>query len=114
MIVLIYVDNCIIVGPPIVDIGAFVKSMEVGPEKSALTDKGDINKFLGIEITHLDENVFKISLPFMIDRIISFLNIDTNEYGIGANFKSTPVGKPLLHRDLSGKPRKNYGSTAQM
>ena len=71
-----------------------------------LTNEGDIDKFLGIEINHLDENIFKISQPFLIDRIISFLNIDTNEFGLGTNSKSTPVGELLLHKDLSGNPRK--------
>ena len=29
-----------------------------------------------------------------------------NDYGMDKNAKSTPVGKPLLHKYLSGKPRK--------
>ena len=44
--------------------------------------------------------------PFLINIIILFLKIDSNDYGIGKNSKSTPVGKPLLHKDLSGKPQK--------
>ena len=80
--------------------------MEVGPEKFTLTDEGDIDKFLGIEINHLDERRFKISQNFLIDRIISFLNIDTNDFFLGTNSKSTPVRKPLLNKDLSDKPRK--------
>ena len=106
MIILTYVDNCIIIGASMDKINAFVKSMQVGPEKFTLTDEGDIDKFLGIEITHLDDKRFKISQPFLIDRIVAYLNIDSNEYGIGTNYKSTPVGKPLMHKDLSGKPRK--------
>ena len=42
----------------------------------------------------------------MIDKIKSFLNINTNDYGMDMNAKSTPVGKPLLSKDLSGKLRK--------
>ena len=57
-------------------------------------------------MTQLDDKRFKISQPFLIDRIISFLNIDTNDYGMDTNAKSTPVGKPLLQKDLSGKPHK--------
>jgi hypothetical protein len=33
------------------DINNFIKSMKDGPEEYVLTDEGDINKFLGIEIT---------------------------------------------------------------
>ena len=95
MIVLTYVDNCIIFGTSTQKIDAFVKSMEVGPEIFTLTSDGDIDKFLGIEINHLDEKIFKNSQPFLIDRIISFLKIDTNEFGLGTNSKSMPVGKNL-------------------
>ena len=113
MIVLTYVDDCIIVGPSMTDIDYFVTSMKYGSENFVLTDEGDINKFLGIEITQLDDKRFKISQPFLIDRILSFLNIDTNEYGMDTNAKSTPVGKPLLHKDLSGNRAKKHGTTAR-
>ena len=36
-------------------IDAFVKSMEVRPKKFTLNDEGDIYRFLGVEINHLDE-----------------------------------------------------------
>ena len=98
-------------------IDSFVQSMKDGPENFVLTDEGDIDKFLGIEITHLDDNRFRISQPHLIDRIVSFLEIDVNEYGMETNTKSTPVGKPLLHKDVSGKPRKatwNYRTAVGM
>ena len=106
MVILTYVDGCIIVVPSMQKTYAFIKSMEFGPGNFTLTDEGDIDKFLGIEINHLDENIFKIPQPFLIDRIISFLNIDTNDFGLGTISKSTPVGKPLPNKDLYGKPRK--------
>ena len=77
--------------------------MEVGPKKFTLTNEVNIDKFLGIEINHLDEKRFKISQPFLIERIISFLDIDTNDFGLVTNSKSTPIGKSILHKDLSGK-----------
>ena len=40
MLVLTYVDDCIIVGPSMVDIYAFICSIKNGPEKLVLTDKG--------------------------------------------------------------------------
>ena len=106
IIILTYVDDCIIVGPSMKYIYGFIVSMKYGSENFVLTDEGYINNFLGIEITQLDENIFKISQPFLIDRIIYFLNIDTNYYDMDTNEKLTPVGKPLLHKNLSGKPRK--------
>ena len=97
MIILTYVDDCIIDGPSMVDIDYLVNKMKDGPENFVLTDKGDIDNFLGIEITQLDENIFKISQPYLIDRIVSFLGIDKNNYGTEINYKSARVGKPLFH-----------------
>ena len=89
-----------------VDIDYFVKSIKDGPKSFVLTDEGDIDKFLSIEIIRIDEKRFKIYQPFMIDIILSFLDIHNNYYGMETNDKSTLVGKPLLHKELSGKPRK--------
>ena len=56
-------------------------------ENFALTNKGDINKFMGIEITQLDDKIFKISQPYLTDRIISFLKIDANDHKVETNAK---------------------------
>ena len=82
MIILTYVDDCIIVGPSIGKIICLVDSTKNGDKNLVLTDKGDINKFLGIEITQLDDKRFKISQPYLIDRIISFLNIDADDHNV--------------------------------
>ena len=84
----------------------FVDSMKNGDENFVLTDEGDINKFLGVEITQLEDKRFKISRPYLTDQIISFLDIDANDHNVENNEKSTPVGNPLLHKDLAGKLRK--------
>ena len=63
------------------------KSMKKGNENFVLTDEGDINKCLVIETTQLGEKRLKISQPFLIDLIISFLNIDKNDYGVKKNTK---------------------------
>ena len=64
IIVLTYVDDCIIVGPYMQNIDTFVKSMEVGPKHFSLNNEGDIDKFLGIEIKYLDGKIFKIPSLF--------------------------------------------------
>ena len=95
----------------------FVDSMKNGDKNFVLTDKEDTNKLLGIEITQLDDKIFKISQPYLTDRIRSFLNIDANDHNVDTNAKSTPVGKHLLQKDLSGKPRKetwNYRTAVGM
>ena len=60
-----------------IDIDAFIQSMEKEPEGVVLIYYGYINKFIGIEITHNDENRFKVSQTFFIGRTISLLNIYT-------------------------------------
>ena len=57
-------------------------------------------------MTQLDDKIFIISQPYLTDRLIYFLNINVNDHNVETNAKSTPVGKPLLHKDISGKPRK--------
>ena len=91
--------------------------MNYGDKNFVLTDKGGINKFLGIEITQIDDKRFKTSLPYLTDRIIYFLKIDANYHDVYKNAKSTQVGNPLLHKDLSGNPRKetwNYCTAVGM
>jgi hypothetical protein len=106
MIVLTYVDDCIIVGNKMKEIDDFVKSMQNGSENFILTDEGDIDKFLGIEIKQLDDKRFEMAQPFLIERICRTLGLLGNDWDVAANTKNTPVGKPVLNKDLSGKPRK--------
>ena len=61
MIILTYVDDCIIVGPSMGNINCFVDSMNNKDKNFVLTNEVDINKFLGIEITQLNDKRFKIS-----------------------------------------------------
>ena len=117
MIILTYVDNCIIVGPSMENINRFVDSMKNRDKNFVLTDEIDFDKFLGIEITQLDDKIFKISQPYLTYQIIYFLKIDANDHNVETNAKSTPVGKTLLHKDLLGKPRKetwNYRTAVGM
>jgi hypothetical protein len=80
--------------------------MQNGPESFKLTDEGNVNKFLGIKIMKLDKHTFKLSQPFLIDRILSFLCLCNNKFNTNANSSSTLVAKGLIHQDLSGKSRK--------
>ena len=106
MVLLTYVDDCIIISPSRKSIDHLISSMQSGPENFKLTDEGGVNKFLGVEITRLDDNSFKLSQPFLIDRILNFLGLCNNEFETDANSTSTPAAKGLLHRNLDGKARK--------
>ena len=80
--------------------------MQSGPENFRLTDKGGVNKFLGVEITHLDDNSFELSQPFLTDRILNFPGLCNNEFETDAYSTYTLVAKGLLYRDLDGKVQK--------
>jgi hypothetical protein len=71
-----------------------------------LTDKGDTNKFVGIEIKEITKNKFKLSQTFLIEQIVKLLGLGQNEFDVHTNTKINPFGKPLLNIDLEGKPRK--------
>jgi hypothetical protein len=61
MIIITYVDDCIIVSNSMKDINTFVTSLKDGLKEYVLTDEGDINKFLGVEIKEITRNKFKLS-----------------------------------------------------
>ena len=67
-----------------------------------LQDEGLIDKYLGINIRHINKDLFELTQPFLSKSITSFLGIADGK----TNEKLTPVGKPLLNKDLNGVPRK--------
>jgi hypothetical protein len=107
MVLLTYVNDFIIISPSKESINRLIAFMQSGPENFKLIDEGDVNKFLGVEITHLDDNSFELSQPFFIDRILNFLGLRKNEYSKQMlTLPPSPIAKGLLHRDLLGKGRK--------
>eukprot|EP00985_Skeletonema_marinoi_P008914 scaffold4076_cov147-Skeletonema_marinoi.AAC.1 len=77
VIVLVYVDDCIIIGQDNLSIDLFIESLTHGPEKFAFTDEGSIDKYLGVNIERLPENDgFTISQPHLIQRILEAAQID--------------------------------------
>ena len=64
-------------------------------------DEGSIDKYLGVDIKKIDGTSFKMTQPFLTERIISLLGIDNGR----THDKRTPVGKPLLNKDLNGVDR---------
>ena len=76
------------------------KSLREGDEDFELTDEVSINKYLRVKIKDTNNNSFEMSQPFLIRRIINFLSLDENK----TRGRDTPVGKPLLNRDLDGYP----------
>ncbi len=81
---------------------AGISSLKEGHEEFELVNQGSIDKYLGLLIRDIDANTFKMSQPFLIRCILDFLSLDEDK----TKGRDTPVGKPLLNRDLDGVPWK--------
>jgi hypothetical protein len=101
-IVLTYVDDCIIVADSMVCIEQLITSLHSGMENFILQDKGSIDKYLGVNIEQLNNSSFHLTQPFLIELKSAFLGIENDH----TNEQDTPVGKPLLNKDLNGVPCK--------
>jgi hypothetical protein len=80
MVVLTYVNDCIIVVTSIKSINAFICSMQHRKENFILTDEGNVNKLLGIEIIRHNPHTFEVVQPFLIDCILHFLGLCHNKF----------------------------------
>ena len=101
-IILTYVIDCIIIGDTHDQTNALIQSLHEGEENFVLQDKGPIDKYLGEDIRQLDESSFELTQPFLIKQITKFLGLKNGK----TNKNLTPVGKPLLNKDLDGVPWK--------
>ena len=81
---------------------SLVTSLHDSDENFKLHDEGLVDKYLGIDIAQVYGTSFQLTQPFLIERITQLIGIDLGR----TNKKLTPVGKPLLNRDLDGVPRK--------
>ncbi len=104
LIVLVYVNNCILISNKLSVLQTFIKSLTDGPEKFIFTDEGKLDKYLGVEIKKLDDaGGFLLTQPFLIERILEAAEFDTRM----TNSRPTPVVGPLLSKDTDGPPRKH-------
>jgi hypothetical protein len=107
MIILIYVDDCVLVSKSSDVIKSFIDSLTNGPEQFVFTDEGSMDKYLGVNIQKLDNNEFVLRQPFLISRILDALGryfiflirIDPNheliqiENGLYIRFYETPSNR---------------------
>ena len=105
MIILVYVDDCILISKDTPVIEKFISSLKAGTENFVFAEEGTMNSYLGVDISSLsDKKGFVLSQPFLIKRIIQVLNFDPKTTKSATN--NTPVGYPLLNKDEDGLPRK--------
>ena len=103
MVILCYVDDCILISDKKHMLDDFIHSLKNGIEKFEFTDEGPIDKYLGVEIEKLNGSEFILCQPYLIDRILDTLNVSGKDY----NKRDVPVVGSLLGRDLDGAKRKH-------
>ena len=105
MIILVYVDDCIIISKRAFVIQKFISSLKSGTEDFIFTEEGTMNSYLVVNIySFLDKKDFTLSQPFLIDRVIQALNFYPKTTKSATN--NTLAGYPLLNKDENGPARK--------
>ena len=102
MVILVYVDDCILIGKNSDIIVGFIDSLKKGPENFEFTEEGTMDRYLGVDIQKLTDGEFILRQPFLIQRILQHMGIEPTE----TNSRPVPVVGPLLSRDLEGPDRK--------
>jgi hypothetical protein len=105
MIVLTYVDDCILIAKDSAIIDEFISSLEDGSENFIFTDEGSMSSYIGVDVSALpDGKGFVLSQPYLIQRVIEAIGFDlTTTKGARGN---TPVAYPFLSKDENGPDRK--------
>ena len=79
----------------------FIKSLAEGGKNFELTDEGNIDKHLGVEMQTHSDGSYDLKHPYLTQRIIQELKLSVVE----TQKRPTPVTTPLLHKDLQGHER---------
>ena len=104
MIILVYIDDCILISKGTNPIKFFVKSLESRPENFVFTDEGTLDSYLGVNVSKLPSHKeFSLSQPFLIDKTIKALNFDSTTTKSGRD--NMPASYPLLNIDVDGPAR---------
>jgi Reverse transcriptase (RNA-dependent DNA polymerase). len=100
LIVLVYVDDCIIIGKTNLDIKKFVDLLKSGEENFDFTEEGSLEQYLGVDIKKISSNSFEMRQPFLIDEILKVFGNDQS------NPRKVPAQKDPFHNNEQGLPRK--------
>jgi hypothetical protein len=105
LIILVYVDDCILISKDDFAIPNFIKSLETGSENFIFTDEGSLSSYLGVSMDKLPDGTgFTMSQPFLVDRIIKAIGFDIATTKSARD--SVPATYPLLNKDCDGPPPK--------
>ena len=97
LILITYVDDCILMSPDKSLCDDFIASMKT---EYKLEDEGDVTAYLGINVTRPSPDIIKLNQPAMIQRIIDFMKLTDDR------MHQTPVDK-VLHKDKNSPGQKS-------
>ena len=105
LVILVYVNDCILISKDDIGLSNFILSMESRSENFVFTDERFLSSYLGVSKGRLpDGSGFTMSQSFLLDRIIKAVGFDS------ATTKSArdgvPAVHPLLSKDCDGPPPK--------
>ena len=110
-IIILYVDDCVIISKTEREAEHIFSELE--NRKYKLTDEGSMEEYLGIQIDHNTDGSFRMSQPFLIQRIIEFIPGMTE----ARSAKSPACSSVVLTKEIDGEPRKeqwNYRAIVGM
>ena len=100
---LVYINDCIMFGPDMVELDKVVKEMRTSSKKFRVEDLGDIKDFLGLQVTRGKDKTITLNQPQLIDSILKDMKFQSN-----TKEKDTPaLSSVILQKDTQGKPFNN-------
>ena len=94
----LYTDDSLLAGPDMDEIDQIVKDLKKA--KLDITDEGDIQDFLGVNISMKKDGTIHLTQPHLVDQIISDLGLSQDNVRV----KSTPaMSSNILRRDEDGE-----------
>jgi hypothetical protein len=100
VIIIIYVDDCILFSPHSQSIDLAIEDLRRAPEKFTLEDQGEVQEFLGIKVDPQPNGNTHLTQPQLIASILADLHLQSN-----SNSRPTPaLSTSILHKDETGQP----------
>ena len=80
MIILTYLDDCILISNKKETLDRFIHSLANGIKNFEFTDEVAIDKYLGVEMDQLRGKEFILRQTFLIRRILAAINVKKGDY----------------------------------
>ena len=94
----LYTDDSLLAGPDKSEIDQIVKDLKKA--KLNITDEGDIQDFLGVNISMKEDGTIHLTQPHLVDQVVEDLGLMQDN----VKFKTTPAkSSEVLKRDANGK-----------